>query len=244
MSLKTNSLDELNRFMIFSSALAGDSGNTHTTGAILIAAILVIGRSCGSGILSDHGLSAKRALGYISFTNTTDDNDENISQTTNKAKDLQKVRALIDDPAQSILTAQNGLVDLAPNTTRSDALTSRIAAAKTHISDLIDECERGNQHHARLGDYAKAYRDGLSGLTTPTPAISWYIHAQKIENYRSNYAAVSRDNPLEYPPLEPWLSTSIDAVVLATGIIARLFPEIAECQDQFIPDFPDDRAIS
>jgi len=39
-------------------------------------------------------------------------------------------------------------------------------------------------------------------------------------------------NPGEYPPLEPGLATLIDSVVMATAMLARIFPEIAESQDR------------
>jgi hypothetical protein len=147
--------------------------------------------------------------------------------------DWWKIQTFVGDREPSFLVERNGKIDLAPTTGSFEAIPSRIKAATLAAGDLIKVCRRGNQQHAALGDYAEQYRAQLDKLGPSEPGIVWYICAQKIENYRSNYAAVSRQQSDEYPPLEPDLSTVIDAVVLATGILARLFPEIAKSQDDF-----------
>lgn len=157
----------------------------------------------------------------------------NLSASRVNIEDWQKIETFVGDQADNLLAARDARIDLAPTTTSHEAVASRVRAARFAINDLIAVCSRGNQQHAALVDYAEQYRAELDNLNPPEPGIVWYVIAQKIENYRSNYLAVSKQQPGEYPPLEPALSTVIDAAVLATGILARLFPEIAKSQDDF-----------
>jgi len=145
----------------------------------------------------------------------------------------QQLETVVRDHTESPLTVHGGRIDLAPTNARFKEVVSRIEAARTAIRRLILACESGNRQHAALGEYAEEYRATLDDLKPEDPGITWYVTAQMVENYRSNYVALSKQQPGEYPPLDAALSTQIDAVVLASGILARLFPEIAKSQDDF-----------
>jgi hypothetical protein len=147
--------------------------------------------------------------------------------------DRERITAFLADQTANLLVAHDGLIDLAPTTARYQHLTPRIEAARAALHDLIAVCEQGNQQHAALAEYAEEDLVALEGLKPSDPGIPWYVRAQKIEAYRSNYVAQSKQQPGEYPPLDPALSTEIDTVVLTTGILARSFPEIAKSQDDF-----------
>jgi hypothetical protein len=131
------------------------------------------------------------------------------------------------------LEARDGLIDLAPASASYETLAPRIEAAKIAIEKLITLCGRGNREHAALAEYGEECRAELDRVKPPEPGIRWYVIAQQIEGYRSHYLAMSKQQPGDYPPLEPALSTAIDTVVLTTGILALQFPEIAKSQDDF-----------
>lgn len=147
--------------------------------------------------------------------------------------DINQLKRFVATQQSSFMTARDGRVDLAD--TRSDAseVEPRKLAASRAAADLLSLCRRGNLQHGALVDFTERYISNLNQMPTSLPAIVWFVEAQKIENYRANYMATSTKQPGEYPPLEPELSTAIDAVVLATGILARLFPDIAKSQDDF-----------
>ncbi len=162
-------------------------------------------------------------------------NSEGAGSNTLPASDneLQIISTLRDEDPGGILQIRNGELDLAPSQVNFDYLDSRIDAAKTAINELVNACEEGNQPHAVLGEFAKQYRDALNSLHPSSSGISWYVKAQQIETYRANYVQASRTESDEYPPFDPRMSTIIDSLVLATGILARRFPEIAKSQDDF-----------
>jgi hypothetical protein len=160
-----------------------------------------------------------------------DGEDSNSENSDIVAWDMLEVAASYKNPG--LIIAENGLFDIAASSANFDLLKDRIESAYVAIDNLIVRCERGNMQHADLAAFAKEYKDELSRLSIEASGISWYSTARKIENYRSNYVAVSKEDPGEYPRLDPGFSATIDNVVLATGIIARLFPEIARCQDDF-----------
>lgn len=146
--------------------------------------------------------------------------------------DLQNVESFVEDQSDRLMEARAGRIDLKPNTPNLEFLGPRIQAANNAINELIVACKSGNQQHVVLGKFAEEYQRELERIET-TPGIVWYVTAQKIENYRSNYKALSDRDSREYPPLDAEFSTIVDTVVLASGILARSFPEIANCQDEF-----------
>jgi Clp amino terminal domain, pathogenicity island component len=146
-------------------------------------------------------------------------------------KDWEKIENLTGGDKHSFVKADNGIIDLTINSSINKELNSRIGAAESAIETLIRLCRKGNQQHSDLANFADEYKLQLGNLTSDSSGIIWYVVAQKIEIYRSNYIALSKIKSSEYPPLDASMSTIIDTVVISTAIIARLFPEIAECQD-------------
>ena len=144
-----------------------------------------------------------------------------------------ELEAFVADATPNLLVTREGLIDLAPTEATDEVLAAHIESARALISGLIAVCRQGNQQHAVLADYAEQYRAQLDKLGASTSGVQWFVIAQKIELYRCHYVASSHLQPGEYPPLDPGISTEIDTVILATGILARQFPEIAKSQDDF-----------
>jgi hypothetical protein len=109
-------------------------------------------------------------------------------------------------------------------------ISPRVEAAALAIEDLIEATANSNLH-ATLRRFAQQYRTELDRLRSGEPGLSWYITAQRIELYRSNYIAHSGHDPAEYPALEPGIATLIDSVILATAMLAGILPEIARSQE-------------
>jgi hypothetical protein len=146
-------------------------------------------------------------------------------------EDLRSLDKVISSEQYAILEARNGRIDLTGTFTSDEEILPRAEAARLAIDDLVEACVRSNRHRDLLR-FSEAYRSRLDALKNAEPGLSWYVAAQRIELYRSNYIAGSAREPEEYPPLEPGLATLIDAVVIATAMLARILPEIARCQDQ------------
>jgi hypothetical protein len=70
--------------------------------------------------------------------------------------------------------------------------------------------------------------DVLQSDRSPLP---WYIAAQRVELYRSNYIYQSLRDPSEYPGFEPDIATLIDSLIVATAMLARIFSEITRSQE-------------
>ena len=217
------------------------SGREEITGANVLVAMFAERESHAAYFLQEQDMTRFDAVNYISHgiakglgrSEGGEGHFSDVRTASAQMEDWRKIETFVQDQTTNLMAPRDGRIDLAPSRASYEALSSRIAAARLAIEDLAVICRRGNQQHAALGDYAERYRAELERLVPSEPGIVWYVSAQKIENYRSNYVVVSKQQPGEYPPFEPALSTVIDAVVLATGILARLFPEIAKSQDDF-----------
>ena len=178
-------------------------------------------------ILRQNNVNAKEIEKFLH------DTDEEFLPDLPHLTEWDVLEVVADTKEPSLIVAEDGKFDLAAPLREGDLLGERIDGAHSAIDNLITRCGRGNMQHSDLGVFAQEYKSELSKLSNDTPGISWYLIAQKIENYRSNYVALSKEDPGEYPRLDPGFSATIDSVVLATGIIARILPEIAKCQDDF-----------
>jgi hypothetical protein len=158
-------------------------------------------------------------------------NTDDETSASSFTEDLEALNQATSSNRRPILEAQQGWIDIAGTTASDGDIMPRVEAAKLAIEDLIEACARSNRHRDLLR-FSEAYRSRLDALKNTRPALAWYVAAQRIELYRSNYVAGSAREPDEYPPLEPGLATLIDAVVIATAMLARILPEIARCQDQ------------
>ena len=144
--------------------------------------------------------------------------------------DLLQLDEFLSSEPTTLLSAHNGLIDLAGTTASNEDITPRVEAAVLAIEDLIEATANSNLH-ATLHGFAQRYRSELDRLRSGEPGLSWYITAQRIELYRSHYIVYSGHDPIEYPALEPGIGTLIDLVILASAMIAGILPEIARSQE-------------
>jgi hypothetical protein len=151
-------------------------------------------------------------------------------RTPNTESELLQLNEFLSSEQVTLLTARSGRIDLAGTTASNEDIAPRVAAAALAIEDLIEATANSNLH-ATLRRFAQGYQTELGRLRPGEPGLSWYLKAQAIELYRSNYIAYSAQDPAEYPALEPGIGTLIDSVILATAMLAGILPEIARSQE-------------
>ncbi len=146
---------------------------------------------------------------------------------------LNKFDSFLSLSPDFLIVTQNGMVDISESLNKDSDLKGKIAVARDAAGDLVDIFSRGNRQHDRMVLYGERYLKLLVSIEGHGSPLAWYATAQSIEAYFSSYDADSNSNQSEFPPFDTEQRTSVNAVIFASGLLARSFPQIADAQDDF-----------